>query len=70
MVKLYNHQQMDPDYGPQQLLNKVMFDVQFYLCRPGSENFHDMKKEDFARQYDEGTNIAYVRKVKDEMTKP
>ena len=60
---------MDPDFRPQQLLNKVQFDVHFYLCRRGSENFHSMEKEDFAPEYDEDTNIAYVRKVKDELTK-
>ena len=60
---------MDPDYGPQQLLNKVQFDVHFYLCRRGSENFHDLEKDDFALEFDTDTKIAYVRKVKDELTK-
>ena len=68
LVKLYNHQQLDPDYGPQQLLNKVQFDIRFNLCCRGSENFHDMQK-DFALEYNTETNIAFVCKVKDELTK-
>ena len=68
-MKLYNHDELNPDLGPHQLLNKVQFDIRFYLCRRGSENFHSMDKENFALEYNTETNIAYVRKVKDEMTK-
>ena len=68
-MKLYNHDELNPDLGPHELLNKVQFDIRFYLCRRGSENFHSMDKENFALEYNTETNIAYVRKVKDEMTK-
>ena len=60
---------MDPDCGPQQVQNKVQFDIWFYLCRRDWENFQAMDKETFALQYDVDTKIAYVKKVKDEMTK-
>ena len=69
LIKLYNHPELDPDMGPRQLLNKVQFDVWFYLCRRGSGNLHEMDKETFALQYDTELNMTYIKKVKDELTK-
>ena len=69
MINLYNDQQLNPDFHPQQLLNKVQFDIWFYLCHRGSENFHDMQKDDFALEYDTKTIIAFVRKIKDKLIK-
>lgn len=60
---------MDPDLGPQQLQNKVMFDICYYFCRRGGENIEEMTKNTFALHYDVDTKITYVKKVQDEMTK-
>lgn len=60
---------MDPDAGPRQLQNKVMFDIRFYFCRRGGENIEEMKKDTFSLEFDSETSIAFVKKVRDEMTK-
>lgn len=60
---------MDPDAGPRQLQNKVMFDIRYFFCRRGGENIEDMTKTTFDLHFDVETRIAYVRKVQDEMTK-
>lgn len=46
-----------------------MFDIQYYFCRHGGENITTMTKETFKLEYDSETEIAYVKKVKDELTK-
>ena len=69
LVKLYNHPLLDLDIGPKELLNKVRFDIRFYLCRRSAENFIEMNKNTFKLHFDEEINIAYVQKVCDEMTK-
>ena len=60
---------MDPDAGNRQLQNKVIFDVFFYFCRRGKENFHAMTKNTFALKYDAESGISHVEKVQDEQTK-
>lgn len=69
LLKLYNHPELDPDMGPQQLLNKVQLDIRYYFCRRGGENIHEFKKDTFALQFDTQSHIAYVKKQKDELTK-
>lgn len=44
-------------------------DICFYFCRRGGENIHDFKKDTFKLEYNADAGIAYVRKVKDELTK-
>ena len=60
---------MDPDAGPVELQRKVMFDIRYYFCRRGGENFINFKKNTFQLCYDNNTNIAYVKKSVDEMQK-
>ena len=60
---------MDPDCGPQQLQNKVQFDIRYYMLRRGAENVDKMTKSSFKLQYDEDTQISYILKAEDEMTK-
>ena len=68
LLKPYNHAEFDPDVGPQSLLNKAQFDMRFYLCRRGCENFETMDRDTFVLQFDTDTHIAFVKKVKDELT--
>ena len=60
---------MDPDAGPRQLQNKVTFDIRYFFCRRGIENIHEFDINTFELQFDNSTGIAYVKKVKDELTK-
>ena len=68
-MKIYSSLDLDPDASPRNLLNKVLFDVKYYLIRHGNENFHGMKKDFMQLMYDSDTKIAYVKKVRDEMSK-
>ena len=69
LIKLYNHPKLDPDAGPRQLLNKVQFNIRFYLCRRGNGNFLLVEKDHFALDYYTKTSKAFVKKVKDELMK-
>lgn len=69
LVKLYKHEELDPDKGPQQLQNKVQLDIRYYFCRRGGENVHGFRKDTFKIQYDAESKIAYVMKDLDELTK-
>lgn len=69
LMKLYNHPELDPDLGPQQLQNKVQLDIRYYFCRRGGENVHDFKKDTFTLMFDNESKIAYVKKTRDELTK-
>ena len=69
LIQIYNSALMDPDKGPVELQRKVMFDVRFFMCRRGGENIVDMTKSTFNLMYDKELNMAYVKKVEDEMTK-
>ena len=66
---MYNELDMDPENSPQSLQNKVQFDVRFFMCRRGNENFHDMRKDTFKVKKDAETGIQYVVKVVDELDK-
>ena len=59
---------MDPDAGPRQLQNKVMFDIRYFFCQRGVENIHDFDVNTFELQYDNSTGIAFVKKIKGELT--
>ena len=69
LVKLYNSEEMDPDVGPTQLQRKVMFDIHYYFCRRGTENFQHFNKNTFKLMFDTDTGITYMKKVQDKMSK-
>lgn len=69
LVKLYNHDELNPDGIPQQLQNKVQLDIHYFFCRRGGENVHAFMKDTFQLCYNADTKIAFVKKAKDEMTK-
>lgn len=69
LIKVYQSEHLNPDGGPQQLLNKVQFDIQHYFCRRGNEKIEEMTKDTFKLDYNTTTKIAFVRKVVDEQTK-
>ena len=69
LVKIYNSDDLNPDLSPKTLLNKVLFDMKYYLIWRGNENFHGMKKDFLQLMFDADTKIAYAKKVRDEMTK-
>ena len=68
-MTIYNSPQLDPDKGPQELQNKVQFDIRFYMMRRGAENIEKMTKNTFQLHSDQETGIAFVKKVEDEQTK-
>ena len=55
--------------SPETLQNKVPFDIRFFFCRRANENIHKFKKDTFAVQWDSDTNLRYVVKQIDELTK-
>ena len=67
--RIYNSDYLDPDRSPSSLQKKVMFDIRYYMCRCGGENIKDMTKETFQLHFDTETNISYVKKVMDEISK-
>ena len=67
--KVYNSDEMDPDKGPVELLHKVMFDIRYYFCRRGRENFQDFTKDTFKLMYYVETSITYVKKFQGELSK-
>ena len=69
MHKVYNSPDIDPDVGPTQLLNKVMFNIRYYFCHRGTENFQGFSKDTFKLCYDTETGITYVKKIQDEISK-
>ena len=48
---------MDPDSRPQQLQNKVQFDIRYYMLRCKAENVDKMTKNTFKLQYDDESGI-------------
>ena len=60
---------MNPDSGPTELLPKVMFNIRYFFCRRGTENFQDFHKDTFQLQFDVESGMTYVKKVQDEMSK-
>ena len=65
LSKLCSSGDMNPDSGPTQLLNKVMFDI----CCCGTENFQGFTKDTFQLTFDSEISITYVKKVTDELSK-
>ena len=53
---------------PENLQNKVFFEVMLYFCRRGRQNLRQLKKMDFSFNTD-GTGARYVYKTTDELTK-
>ena len=66
---MYNHPYMDPDIDHKSLQRKVQFDIRFFFARRGSENMELMKRDDFALCFDTKSEMWYVKKIKDELTK-
>lgn len=69
LIKLYNSDYMDPDASPRSLQRKVMFDIRYYFCRRARENIAIMTKSTFKLHFDVDTQIPFVKKVQDELTK-
>ena len=46
-----------------------MFDIRYYFCRRGTENFQQFSKDMFQLHFDSETGISYVKKIQDEETK-
>ena len=55
--------------GPQQLQNKVQFDIRYYMLRRGAENLDKMTKNTFKLEYDSESGISFLLKAEDERTK-
>ena len=65
--KLCSHEFVLNVNVPQGLLNKVVFEIMFYICIKGQENLHNLRVQDF-----EIVNLngqKYVKKVRSELTK-
>ena len=60
---------MDPTISPETLQNKVQFDIRFYFCERANENIEKFTKDTFIVQLNPDTNIRYVVKKIDELTK-
>ena len=60
---------MDANRGPEELLNKVQFDIRYYFARRGGENIYDMTKSTFKCITDRETGVSYVTRAEDEATK-
>ena len=60
---------MNPLTSPQTLQNKVEFDIRFFFCRRVNENILKFQKDTSIIQLDPDTNLRYVTKQMDEMTK-
>lgn len=60
---------MDAKEGPYQLQNKVQFDLRYYFCHRGNENFYEMTKETFKIKTHPDTGLKYITKQIDEQTK-
>ena len=67
--KVYNSEHLNPDKGPTELLQKVMFDIRYYFCRRGTENFQSFTKQTFQLAYDTEMGISYIKKIQDEISK-
>ena len=54
---------------PSGLSNKVQFDIRLYFCRRAQENMHTMSKYTFTVKTNGETELKYVTKTEDELTK-
>ena len=69
MAKLYSGETIVfDDKAPSGLLNKVWFEIMYYLCRRGQENLRSMTKETFEVAVD-STGKRYVYQKIDELDK-
>ena len=75
-MKLYNHPIFDMSASPQQLQDKVQFDLCFYFIRRANENIRranenidKFKKDTFSMQIDPNTGFKFIKKQIDEQTK-
>ena len=53
---------------PQELFNKVQFDVRLNFWRKGNENMHWMSNSTFNFEVESDSGLKYVKKVQDELT--
>ena len=61
--------QLDPDYSPESLQNKVQWDLRFYFARRANENIDQFTKGTFKLNRHAATNLKYITKCYDEQTK-
>ena len=59
----------NPDKGPTELLQKVMFDIKYYFCQRGTENFQSFTNGTFQLAFNAETGICYIKKIQDEISK-
>ena len=67
--KIYTSHDLDPDFTPKSLQNKVQWDLQFYFALRGTENMYTMKKDYFKLCYDKVQDLRYVELAVDKETK-
>ena len=67
--KLYTSACLSLMQSPETLQNEVQFDIRFYFARRTNENVDKFGKDTFTIQWDPDTNLCYVVKQIDEMTK-
>ena len=66
MIKLYSGDTFVFDiHTPNGLLNKVWFEILYYLCRRGQENLRTMTKETFQPETDSTGNCYIFQKVEE-----
>jgi hypothetical protein len=68
LMKLYDIKYLNPQTA-EGLARKVQFDIRVYMCRSGSENIYDMKKEKFCIKYDTDMKLKYIVLASDEKSK-
>ena len=69
MNKVYSSCDLDPNFHPKSLQNKLQWDLRFYFARHGTENMYKMKKDHFKLWYDEVLDLRYVELAVSEETK-
>ena len=67
--QLYGHAVLNPNGSPQNLQDKVQFDIRFYFIRRANENIDAFTKDTFVMEINHNNGLKYVKKVIDEQTK-
>ena len=66
---MYTSRFLDPDYNAESLQRKVQFDIRLHFARRGCENMEKMMKDHFKLEFDMKSEVWYVIKNRDELTK-
>lgn len=69
LYEIYHSPHLDPELGPQQLRNKVEWDLRFYFCRRGKQNIYTFTKDTFKLSHHEEWDLRYIEKAIDEESK-